>query len=180
MSKFAIATTSFTEPRRPAALFASLLAGAAILLVPSAFAAKDGDKIKDWTVACEKDKDKKPTDRCFIVQTVVNGKDNPVLQMSAGYLKSSNKPAAFLTLPLGVSLPAGISLKIDEHEPVRTQYERCIPSGCVAGLMLTDELMKALKGGTQIKVQVYDGDKPVTMPISLKGFGPGFDGLKKK
>ena len=140
-----------------------------------------GQRFKDWTAGCEK-LPGMDEERCFIYQTIVN-KDNeqPVLQMAVGYLPvdgGQDRPAALLTVPLGVALPPGIGMKIDDAEPFRVGYERCVPTGCIAGFPLTDELIGRFKRGNRIEVRVHDGLRPVAMPISLQGFTAGFDALR--
>jgi len=149
--------------------------------VPAAHAANQGDRFKDWTVGC----DKLPgtsEERCFIYQTVATKeKDQPVLQMSVGYLPGENgqeSPAAFLTLPLGIALPPGIGFKVDDGKISRVQFERCIPTGCVAGFPLDDTALTQFKKGSKMEVRFHDGVGIVAVPVSLSGFTAGFNALK--
>jgi invasion protein IalB len=151
------------------------------LAVPLVQAANPGDRFKDWTVGC----DKLPgttQERCFIYQTVATkDKDQPVLQMSVGYLPGEDgkdSPAAFLTLPLGIALPPGIGFKVDDGKIARIQFERCIPTGCVAGFPLDDPSLVQFKKGAKMEVRFHDGVGIVAVPISLSGFTAGFDALK--
>lgn len=164
-------------------LAVGLLATLGSLFMPPAYALKKGQHFDDWTVGCEKPPSEK-TERCFIYQTVVNKKNNqPVLQMAVGYLpgkdKSQDRPAALLTLPLGVALPPGVGFKIDDGKMIRLQFERCVPNGCIAGFPLDNDMLDKLKKGLKIEVRVSDGQQVVTLPISLKGFTAGFNALEK-
>ncbi len=166
------------------ALAGSLLAVlGSLFAAPSYAAVKKGQHFEDWTVGCEKPPGEK-TERCFIYQTVVNKKSNqPVLQMAVGYLpgkaKNDDRPAALLTLPLGVALPPGVGFKIDDGKMIRLQFERCVPTGCIAGFPLNNDLLGKLKKGLKVEVRVSDGQKVVTLPLSLKGFTAGFEALEK-
>lgn len=140
-------------------------------------ALEEGQRFKDWTVGCDKVEDSDKT-RCFIYQTVVNNEnDKPVLQMAIGYLPDNNKPAAILTVPLGVALPPGMGLRIDGGELLKFEYERCVPKGCIAGLPLTNELIAQFKRGSKAQVLIHDGRQAVPLPISLQGFTKGFNAL---
>lgn len=145
----------------------------------TASALEKGQRFKDWTVGCEKLPDNNQ-ERCFIFQTVVKKDDeSPILQMAVGYMPGIKEPTAILTVPLGVTLPEGIRIKVDENERVmRIPYERCIPRGCIAGLKVNDEVLSMFKKGVQAKILIFNGDEPVTLPISLKGFTAGFQALR--
>lgn len=164
------------------ALLSLMMAGCTTSGIPPAQALEKGQRFDDWTVGCEK-LPGMDRERCFIYQTVVNkDNDEPVLQMAIGYLPVENnktQPAALITLPLGVALPPGVGLKVDDNEPIRLQYERCVPNGCIAGFPLNDTMINQFKRGLKAEIRVHDGTRAVAMPISLKGFTAGFNALEK-
>lgn len=153
-----------------------LLAG--MLLGQSALAVQTGDKFKDWQVRCENPPGvDKPV--CFIYQSLINDKDQPVLQMAVGYWPINNKPVAIFTTPLGVSLRGGVEIRIDGTDIGAVPYERCDSNGCIAGLPLADEHLAKLKGGSKCQIKIYDAvARPVTLEISLSGFTAGFSALR--
>ena len=110
-------------------------------------APENGQKFRDWTMRCEVSKQSaKPT--CFVFQNLLLKKENKrLLRVAVGYLAANAQPTAFFTLPLGVSLPGGLSVTVDDGKPVRVRYERCDAAGCLAPLALTDTLVKSLMGG---------------------------------
>jgi invasion protein IalB len=150
------------------------------LLVQPVIEAKEGDRFDDWTVGCEKlGEGDKAQERCFIYQTVVNNDtDQPVLQVAIGYLPGDDKPAAILTVPLGVALPPGMGISVDEGKAIGVPYERCVPKGCIAGIPLNDEIIGQFKRGNKAQVLLHDGTRRVALPVSLKGFTKGFDSLR--
>ena len=151
---------------------------AAVCVVARA-APTDGQTFKDWTARCDKAPEGgRPV--CYIVQHVLLKKGNqPLLQVSVGNMADGGKPAAFFSLPLGVSLPGGLSVKVDEAQPLRLRYERCDRAGCHAPLALDDDLIKALKGGRWARVAFFDATRrEVSVPVSLAGFTAGFDSLR--
>lgn len=165
---------------RVCSLMMALLLSLAIS-APLAQAQQQGQRFKDWTIGC----DKLPgmsEERCFIYQTVVaKEKDQPVLQMSVGYLpgeEGKDQPAAFLTVPLGIALPPGIAFKVDANKMARIQFERCVPTGCVAGFPVTTDLLNQFKRGSKLEIRFHDGVGIVAVPVSLSGFTAGFSALK--
>jgi invasion protein IalB len=138
----------------------------------------DGQSFKDWTARCEtlQDGTKVP---CYIFQNLLLKKDNQrLLHVAVGYLAEGDKPVAFFSLPLGVSLPGGLSVTVDEGQPLRLRYERCEPNGCLAPLPLDDQLIRSLKGGRWARVAFFDTTRrEISVPVSLLGFTAGFDAL---
>lgn len=141
-------------------------------------APKNGQNFQDWGVRCEKPKNA-PKETCFIFQNHVTKKDHkPVLRIAVGYIPSKDQPVAIITMPLGISLPPGVQIKVDDNEPVHVPVERCEPQGCRAGVILGDKLLGQFKAGTTAKITFDDGARhPITVPVSLKGFTAGLASL---
>jgi len=157
-----------------------LVLGLALSLAgaPAAGAPDDGATFKDWTVRCETPGDDK-RQACYIFQNLLLKKEQQrILHVAVGYLVD-DEPAAFFTLPLGVSLPGGVSVTVDDGQPVRLRYERCDGTGCLAPLALNEELVRALKGGRWARVAFFDaGRREISVPVSLRGFTAGFNALR--
>ena len=47
----------------------------------------------------------------------------------------------------GVLLPSGLGLKIDQADVGRAGFVRCLPNGCVAEVVMDDNLLKQLRSG---------------------------------
>ena len=155
----------------------------AALMVAAAGAAganpEHGQIFKDWTARCETPPGAN-IERCYIFQNIVLKQSGQrVLHMAVGYLAANGQPAAVLTLPLGISLPPGVSISIDDAAPSPLVIERCDPSGCIGALALDDALLAALKRGRRARVSFYDGTRTkVSVPVSLLGFTAGFGALR--
>ncbi|HRH79477.1 MAG TPA: invasion associated locus B family protein [Thiobacillaceae bacterium] len=160
-----------------------LLAAALALTVPAQGAPPDGARFKDWGTRCEALPEGKGQ-LCHIYQTVsVKDKDKPndqpLLNVAVLYPPGKDTPLALFTVPLGVLLPAGMGLQVDEGETTRFGYELCMPQGCRGGLELKPEVIEALKRGKQAKVIVVDAKRrAAAIPVSLQGFTAAFDSLK--
>lgn len=139
----------------------------------------NGKSYENWTVRCETPKGGKQ-EQCFIFQNLVLKEGGQrVLHMAIGYIKGRPDPVALITMPLGISLPPGGSIVIDDDEPIRFQIERCEPAGCRAGLALKDKLLAAFKKGIKATVTFMDATRrPINVPLSLKGFTAGLKALK--
>lgn len=155
--------------------------GAAVLGQAIAAAPKDGEKFTDWSARCQKPKDAEQ-EQCYIFQNLVLKEGGQrLLHIAVMYLQPDNQPAAIVTVPLGVLLPRGVGLQVDDGEKIRFAYERCDASGCTGGLVLTDTVINALKKGKQAKFSFFSGTgQEVAVPVSLSGFTAGFNALDKQ
>jgi len=135
-------------------------------------------RFKDWALTCTTPKDGKDK-RCYIFQNLLLKKGGQrLLNVVVGHLGAEGKPAAILTLPLGISLPPGASIRVDEGEPVRFAIERCTTQGCAGGVEIDEQLLAALKRGKQAKVSFRDAARrEIVVPVSLSGFTAAYNRL---
>lgn len=135
---------------------------------------------QDWRLRCEKKTDDDP-ERCFIMQVAKSEEENrEVLRIGVRYPEPDQPAMVFLTLPLGVYLPTGLLLQIDEGETLQIPVEICLPNGCHTRLALEGDLLKRLKAGQQAKLAFHDSrQKQITVPVSLAGFTAALKALKQ-
>ena len=129
----------------------------------------------DWQMSC----DTPPGasfEQCAIIQNVT-AEDQPNVGLSVIVLKTADQQARLLRVlaPLGVLLPNGLGLNVDGKDIGRVAFVRCLPNGCVAEVVLDDDLLKTLSDGeTAIFVVFKTPEEGVGIPVSLNGFGEGF------
>lgn len=140
----------------------------------------DGDAFGNWLVSCEPDSEN-GRQGCFIVQNLVLREGGQrVLQVAIGFVAGTPDPIALISLPLGISLPPGTTMQIDEGESKRIAIERCEPNGCRAGIKLSAEVIKNLISGEQLLITFYDAKRePIDVPLSLKGIEEGLAAISK-
>jgi invasion protein IalB len=164
-----------------AALAGLGLAGLALgVLLPGAAAAQGVVKntFGDWQQRCEVPAGAK-TEQCALVQNVA-AEDRPKVTLLVIVLKTADAKSRLLRVvaPLGVLLPSGLGLKIDQADVGRAGFVRCLTTGCVAEVVMEDTLLNQLKSGKQATFIVFQTpEEGVGIPVSLEGFGPGFDSL---
>ena len=170
----------------PQSLLYGLLTVSCVLAMtskPLHAAPKDGEKFRDWTVKCEqfKDRNDRKFTQCHIFQDLKH-KDRGIrlLHMAVAYPPNSPKqPVGILTMPLGVYLPAGVTMQVDKRDPVKLVFERCEPVGCKAGFPIEDSMLNAFRKGAQARITFHDMRRQsVTIPVSLRGFTAAFNSLK--
>jgi invasion protein IalB len=158
---------------------AALAFGAAGLAsAPAAAEVKNGAKFGAWETHCETPPGSQAA-QCAIVQTVIDA-DRPNLTLVIIALKTADRKSRLLRIvaPLGVLLPPGVGLRIDDEDYGRINFIRCQTNGCVAEVFIDDKLLPKLEAGTAARLVVYQTlEEGVGVPLSLSGFKDGFGAL---
>ena len=134
---------------------------------------------EDWQLRCETPAGAK-AEQCAMVQYLA-AEDRPNLTLVVIVLKTADNRGYLLRVvaPLGVLLPSGLGLKIDQTDIGRAGFVRCLTTGCVAEVVMDDGLVRQFKAGTQATFIVFQTpEEGVGIPLSMKGFAAGFDSLK--
>ena len=135
-------------------------------------------KFSDWELRCETPPGASK-EQCALLQSVA-ADDKPNINLVVITLKTSDGKSRLLRViaPLGVLLPNGLGLKIDQADIGRAGFVRCLPTGCVAEVIMDDKLVDQLKTGKTATFIIYQTpEEGVGIPLNLAGFGQGFDAL---
>lgn len=153
----------------------------ALAVCSAAVSGQEATKFGNWTAKCEETKGD-VQGGCFIYQNLVLRQGGQrVLQFAVGFVADTEEPIALLSLPLGISLPPGVSIRIGDGDPTQVIVERCEPNGCRAGLKLKKALMQQMREGKQLTVTFHDARRhPIEVPLSLDGFEASLNSLKVK
>ena len=132
----------------------------------------------DWQVRCETPEGS--AQRCALMQSVTASNPQGVgLSVIVLNPAAPNPRMLRVLVPLGVLLPGGLGLRIDDTDVGVTGYARCLPNGCVAEVALGDDLLGKLKKGNKAIFVIFQTpDLAIGIPISLAGFSKGFEALK--
>jgi invasion protein IalB len=150
------------------------LAAAAPALAQGAVRTTHGD----WQMRCETPPGAK-TEQCALVQNVA-AEDRPAVTLLVIVLRTADQKSRLLRIvaPLGVLLPSGLGLKIDDKDIGRAGFVRCLNTGCVAEVVMDDTLLNRLKGGQNATFIVFQTpEEGIGIPVSLDGFAKGMDSL---
>ena len=154
-------------------LFLVLLAVAA---QPAAAEVIRGETSGDWTKGCLTAPKNKPdaAEQCFIFQRLFPaGSEQAAATVAVGRPGAGKPLLASLTVPLGVNLPAGITLWVegDEKAVRRPPLLFCVQAGCEANMHMDEVMLTAFRQHLSgvLSFSMVDG-RQVTLPISLRGF----------
>jgi invasion protein IalB len=132
-------------------------------------------KYGDWEIRC----DTPPgatTQQCALIQSVV-ADDKPDVNLVVLVLKINDGKNRLLRViaPLGVLLPNGLGLFIDETNIGTAGFVKCLPSGCLAEVVMDDKLVDQLKSGKTATFVIRETpDEGIGLPLTLAGFKEGF------
>ena len=132
----------------------------------------------DWQMRCETPAGA-TAEQCALVQNVV-AEDRPNITLVIIVLKTADGKSRLLRVvaPLGILLPSGLGLKIDETDIGRAGFVRCLATGCVAEVVMDDNLVNQMKSGqTGTFIVFQTPEEGIGIPVSLNGFGTGYDAL---
>jgi invasion protein IalB len=132
----------------------------------------------DWQVRCDTPPGAQG-EQCALIQSVT-AEDRANVGLTVIVLKTADHKSRLMRVvaPVGVLLPSGLGLKIDQVDVGRAGFVRCLPNGCVAEVVMDDTLLKQLRTGQTATFIIFQTpEEGIGFPMSLKGFGDGFDKL---
>ncbi len=132
----------------------------------------------DWETRCETPPGA-TKEQCALIQSVA-AEDRPNVSLVVIVLKTADGKSRLLRVvaPLGVLLPSGLGLKIDQVDIGRAGFVRCLPTGCIAEVTMEDKLVDQLSTGTTATFIVFQTpEEGIGIPLTLTGFKDGFTQL---
>jgi invasion protein IalB len=132
-----------------------------------------------WAVRCSSVSRDAPLE-CAIEQTAVLTKTGQLIVLvSIRVPGDTHTPIALVQLPLGLNLPAGAKIQVDDGKTVDLQIQTCENRGCYTTTPIAPELLTALKSGKQLKVLFQDMAKEtIAIPMPLADFAAAYDKIK--
>lgn len=163
---------------RTAAGLAALLYGLALGGEASALSARETD-FQDWRVRCETPDN--GSEECMMAQAVrtEDGQAN-IMHITVRYPPKENAAVTYITVPLSVYLPNGLTMSIDQGKTLTLPFELCNGQGCHTRILLEDQLLQSFKNGGTVRFEFlqFVNAKKFVATVSLKGFTAAFDALK--
>ena len=132
----------------------------------------------DWETRCETPPGA-AKEQCALIQSVA-AEDRPNISLVVIVLKTADGKSRLLRVvaPLGVLLPSGLGLKVDQVDIGRAGFVRCRPTGCIAEVTMEDKLVDQLGSGTTATFIIFQTpEEGIGIPLTLAGFKDGFTAL---
>lgn len=162
-------------------------------VVPAAAQGTLKQKFGDWQHRCDRPNPAGP-EQCILIQNVLDQSDLNLavvilrVEDSAATAEARRRdpsapairrPVLRVIAPLGILLPRGLGLKIDERDIGSTGFVRCLESGCVAEVDMDTALIDGFKKGKVALFAVFlTPEEGRGLPVTLSGFEQGFAQLQ--
>jgi invasion protein IalB len=132
----------------------------------------------DWETRCETPPGA-AREQCALIQSVA-AEDRPNITLIVIVLKTADGKSRLLRViaPLGVLIPSGLGLKIDQADVGRAGFVRCLPNGCIAEVVMEDKLVDQMKNGQSATFIIFQTpEEGIGIPLALAGFKDAIEQL---
>jgi invasion protein IalB len=131
-------------------------------------------QFQDWMVRCGRPRGQE-AEVCEMQQQQIDNEDRTVMAVAVGKVPGQSDVGLLILLPLGILLPAGVTMQIDGGDAIPLQVDRCERQGCRIERLIEPDLLSRLKAGTKATVffEAFDPQgkrQRLGVPISLLGF----------
>ncbi|KRR19257.1 invasion protein B [Bradyrhizobium retamae] len=132
-----------------------------------------------WVARCSSASRGAPLE-CAIEQSAVLTKTGQLIVLISIRVSAETRaPVGIVQLPLGLNLPAGAKLQVDDGMTSDLQVQTCEARGCYANAQISPDMLAALKSGKQLKVSFQNMAKEtITIPMPLADFAAAYEKVK--
>lgn len=132
-----------------------------------------------WVARCASTSRESPLE-CAVEETAVLSKTGQLIVLvNIRVASDTRQPVALVQLPLGLNLPVGAKVQVDEGKAYDLQIQTCENRGCYANLPIAPDLLATLRTGKQLKVSFQNlGKETITIPMPLTDFAAAYDKIK--
>jgi invasion protein IalB len=132
-----------------------------------------------WIARCSSASRGAPLE-CAIEQTAVLTKTGQLIVLINVRVSAETRtPLALVQLPLGLNLPAGAKLQVDDGKTSDLQIQTCEARGCYANVPISADVLAAMKSGKQLKVSFQNlANEIIAIPMPLADFAAAYEKIK--
>jgi len=165
-----------------AVLGVALAGSQAVAQSPDQATAKPEQKqFDDWQVRCSTAPSPNP---CDMFQELANPqqRNQRVMAILIAYVPSMDRYELRVAVPLGVSIPKGLTLQTDTYTSPVLRYRNCDRDGCYVDVGVDKSLIEGLAnsspaGKAKVNITGDNAAKSVGIPFYLKGFAAAHDDM---
>ena len=132
-----------------------------------------------WVARCTSASRDAPLE-CAMGQTAVLTKTGQLIVLVNIRVPGDTRaPIALIQLPLGLNLPVGAKLQVDDGKAVDVPIQTCEARGCYINAPIAADVLTQLKSGKQLKVSFQNlGKETISIPMPLADFATVYDKIK--
>lgn len=146
---------------------------------PAEAAPGNAPAVPGWVARCTSASRDAPLE-CAIEQSAVLTKTGQLIVLINIRVPSdTHTPVAVIQLPLGINLPLGGKLQVDDGKTSDLQVQTCEARGCYTNTSISPDMLAAMKSGKQLKVSFQNMAKEtISIPLPLADFAAAYDKIK--
>ena len=131
-----------------------------------------------WTKFCGKDQNNPAAKEVCLTVKEARLETGQFLAGAALIEQQGEEKKLFrITLPLGMQLPQGTRLIVDQDQPLTGRYVVCLPNGCMADFEVDAAFVGKLKKGQQLMLQGINlPGQAASYPLPLQDFAKANEG----
>lgn len=130
--------------------------------------------IGDWLVTCTPPNTKHRS--CMMSQTLSSRTLKKTVSVLAIGKDRAGKLKASIRLPVGVALPAGVTVSIEHQKQFTVPYSACHRIGCFAPFDLTDTMLGQMGKTPTVSVVARSvSEQALTLNFSTRGFPAAYE-----
>jgi invasion protein IalB len=132
-----------------------------------------------WVARCSSASRGAPLE-CAIEQSAVLTKTGQLIVLINIRVSAETRaPVGVVQLPLGLNLPVGAKLQVDEGKTSDLQIQTCEARGCYANVQISPDMLAAMKSGKQLKVSFQNlVRETISIPMPLADFAAAYEKIK--
>jgi invasion protein IalB len=135
----------------------------------------DGQNFQDWRSKCVTNRQAEGAapaiTTCHVFQDLLHKESGKrILHIAIGKLPDQEKYTFIVTLPLGIALPQGLTLRIDGQHAIKQAIQACFTTGCQAAFQPDKQWINHFKAGKEAEAIFHNiQNQAISIPVSLKG-----------
>ena len=139
----------------------------------------------DWALRCQRLGNGAETQRvCEVTQQIrAQDQQNPVAELAIGRLKKADPLRLTVVLPVNVTFSNTPSFSADGKapEPLDLGWRKCLPGGCIADTLLTDDVLRRWKTQANAERMTWTDatGRDLAIGLSFRGLSQALDALSK-
>lgn len=132
-----------------------------------------------WVTKCTS-AGKKDLADCSVERTMLlNQTGRFILSIVIRMPPQGREPGMMVHLPLGLFIPAGVTIQLDRQTPETLQVQTCDTAGCYAGVAVSSELLASMERAQHLTVSFQDlGRSKITVPVPLEGLTEAYQKIR--
>lgn len=117
--------------------------------------------------------------QCLVTQTMRSSENQKLfLSMSVNKAANDRLPTLQITVPLGIQLGSGLTLKAGDNDPVKVGYRTCIANGCITHANIADDMLETMQTAEEMEFNFTTLDQRVAkVSLNMQGISQAYNAM---